>query len=356
MEYKILQKQALPKWQEALIKEAELIAPVERFGGEVVFADVKKPEEITTNYINTLIPPKRFVLPQLEPILQFSSGAEGWSAEPTYDEQKRIIFGIRPCDVKAINFLDQLFGTDFEDIYYLKRRANIALISVTCQEPGENCFCVCADCGPFIEDGFDVQLTDLGDDRYLVEIATERGRELVALSKDLFAEAATEDVEKRNELAALAETRFKRTKTYFSAGVRKISAEKVPEELWEELGDRCVACGGCSYACPTCSCFNVADFRHNGHATRARCWDSCALAGFTRMAGGHNPRQKKQDRRNRRFYHKLSYYYIQRQRKHGCVGCGRCVGVCLGEIDMPAVVEMIRLGELPSTLETKDEV
>ncbi len=75
---------------------------------------------------------------------------------------------------------------------------------------------------------------------------------------------------------------------------------------------------------------------------RVRMWDACALSGFTRMAGGHNPRQAVHDRRNRRFFRKLAHYFIQRELSMACVGCGRCVSVCHGDVGMPSVVEIIR--------------
>jgi ferredoxin len=75
---------------------------------------------------------------------------------------------------------------------------------------------------------------------------------------------------------------------------------------------------------------------------RLRVWDSCAFAGFTRMAGGHNPRKAVHDRRNRRFFRKLHHYFIQRELTAACIGCGRCAEVCHGDIGMPSVVEIIR--------------
>jgi len=78
---------------------------------------------------------------------------------------------------------------------------------------------------------------------------------------------------------------------------------------------------------------------------RTRKWDSCAFAGFTKMAGGDNPRSEKKDRLKRRFFHKLSYQYILKNKVHGCVGCGRCVTTCFANISMPDIVEKIRRGE-----------
>jgi len=78
-------------------------------------------------------------------------------------------------------------------------------------------------------------------------------------------------------------------------------------------GQRCLECGGCTYVCPACTCFTVSD-RQVGpdEFERVRIWDACALSGFTRMAGGFNPRRAVHDRRNRRFFRKLAHYFIQR--------------------------------------------
>ena len=98
--------------------------------------------------------------------------------------------------------------------------------------------------------------------------------------------------------------------------MRLISQGEVSDEAWEEVGRRCLECGGCSYVCPTCNCFTVTDRKvgeKEQEVERVRLWDSCALSGFTRMAGGHNPRKAVHDRRNRRYFRKLAHYYVQRQ-------------------------------------------
>ena len=65
------------------------------------------------------------------------------------------------------------------------------------------------------------------------------------------------------------------------------------------------------------------------------------------MAGGFNPRRAVHDRRNRRFFRKLAHYFIQRELSMACVGCGRCVKACHGDIGMPTVVEFIAPGGSP---------
>jgi len=341
MDLLTIRKDKIGDFVRGLQAEAEVIAPVRRGQGEVALSSITSPEEIVWDYVNSLLPPKRFLLPQTEVLFRYRREGGSYRLEPVYDTQKRVLFGLRPCDVKAIAHLDKVFSMEPPDIYYLTRRENATLISHTCQNPGERCFCICADGGPFIEEGFDLQLTDLGA-YFLVEIGSEKGGKLVERFGELFALASEADMEARKRLEAQATQRFKEPKAYFAQAIRRITSEDVPEEVWQDLGDRCLACGGCSYICPTCFCFNIVDRDFDGTGERIRTWDSCAYAGFTRMAGGYNPRKEKQDRRNRRFYHKLSYYYIQKYGAHGCVGCGRCITICMAAIDMPVVVSKIK--------------
>ena len=64
--------------------------------------------------------------------------------------------------------------------------------------------------------------------------------------------------------------------------------------------------------------------------------------GFTRMAGGFNPRRATPRSSEPPLFRKLAHYFIQRELSMACVGCGRCATVCHGDIGMPRVVEMIR--------------
>jgi len=153
-------------------------------------------------------------------------------------------------------------------------------------------------------------------------------------------------LQERRELAQEAENRFAEDKAYFAAALRKVTFDRVPERLWQEMGERCLGCGGCTFVCPTCSCFTVADAQAGDAGERSRLWDSCLYETYTLEASGHNPRARRQHRVKARFFHKLSYQFARRNGVHGCVGCGRCVAVCLGGNDMPAVTAAIRRGEL----------
>ena len=160
----------------------------------------------------------------------------------------------------------------------------------------------------------------------------------------LFRPARPDEQRRRLELEEEAKRAFGAETCHFASAMRRVSTGRVPEELWGAMGDWCLECGGCNFVCPTCYCFSVKDMKQDGSWVRCRTWDSCQYRAFTLEASGHNPRERHADRIKRRFFHKVSAQYYVRDGTVGCVGCGRCVRVCLGTTDMPAVVEAIRKG------------
>ncbi len=328
-----------------------VVAPFRIHGSDTCFDVVNEANRhaATLHLPNPLYPPKRFVLPHIQRIMTLQRTSEGMRIEPTVAEQRLAVFGIRSCDVAGIGHLDRFYlDREYRDIYYHRLRQGLFLVNVACTVPGvdigPDCFCVCTDTGPAARSGFDLQLVALGD-RYLAVAGTPAGEALFAST--IFRKATPEDVAARRLALANARRSFFHRTSWFAGAVRGVSAGKVSEETWEEIGNRCLECGGCTFVCPACTCFTVTD-RLTGPDTyeRVRVWDSCALAGFTRMAGGFNPRKAVHDRRNRRFFRKLSHYFVQRELSVACVGCGRCAAVCHGEIGMPTVVEMIRRGSV----------
>lgn len=326
----------------------EVIAPFRGRAEDTYFDTVnnKNRDQIQIHFANPYYPPKRFVLPHIESLMKFKRDNGNLDVQPTYEQPLRAIFGIRSCDVAGIWHLDRFYlnGT-FRDIYYEKRRRNLFLVNIACtdieKDIGDECFCMCADTGPAARDHFDLQLMDLGGGEVMAVAGTAAGEEM--FNADFFYPGEQKHIERRREILEVARKRFKKTTSWFPATVRYVSEGKILDKTWEEIGNRCIECGGCTYVCPACTCFTVSDRQTAaGETERVRIWDSCALAGFTRMAGGFNPRRAVHDRRNRRFFRKLAHYFIQRELAMACVGCGRCVSVCHGDIGMPSVVETLR--------------
>ncbi len=333
-----------------LRREYEVVAPFYGRGRDTAFDVVndQNRDSIQLHLPNPYYPPKRFVFPHIQRLMRYTL-----SANPAIDTEgeggrpKRAIFGIRSCDVAGLAMLDRHFlGGEHADVYYRNLRENLFLVNVVCTDReldvDDDCFCVCADTGPAARDSFDLQLMDLGE-VVMAVAGSPRGEAL--FSDPIFRPGGPEHVERRRALLAETRKSFKKANSWYSATMRLISQGEVSDEAWEEVGRRCLECGGCSFVCPTCNCFTVTDRKvgeKEKEVERVRLWDSCALSGFTRMAGGHNPRKAVHDRRNRRFFRKLAHYYIQRQLSVICVGCGRCVNVCHGDVGMPSVVEILR--------------
>ena len=340
----MIAKRDTSQWIEKLLESAEVIAPVRGPCGDVVFSTVRSPSQVLWSFENPLHPPKQFVLPQTDPLVEIKHTDGRHEVWPVYDDARRVLFNLRSCDAKGIAFLTRMHEAEPADDSYLRRAHNLTIISLACTTPCPLGFCVCSDSGPFLRGDYDVQLTDLGEG-YLAEVNTEKGEAAVSGAPDLFRHASDAEVSQREKLEAEARKHFGKETCHFASAMRRISTGRVPEALWEQMGDWCLECGGCNLICPTCYCFSVKDLACNGGWARCRLWDSCQYAAFTLEASGHNPRENRGQRMKRRFFHKVSAQYYLRDGMVGCVGCGRCVKVCLGATHMPAVVAAVRKGK-----------
>ncbi|MBI5078421.1 4Fe-4S dicluster domain-containing protein [Candidatus Saganbacteria bacterium] len=342
LETRLITKDKIKPWIEAMLEKTKVIAPQESHG-DILYDFIDTPQEVMLDAYE--VPPwmsiKRFFFPQMDTILKYKKENGRMEVEPVLSELKRVIFGVRACDHSALSFCDKWYTADgFKDVYYLRRRENSTIINIACNVPGKNCFCVYADTGPFARNEFDIQMIDFGEE-YLVEIGSAKGKTLTqGRYAHLFGDAPKTAEEKRFELLLEAKGMFR---TYIDqrSVTEKLKKDEVPDALWENMSKRCQNCGGCSYVCPCCICFNVVDKKINSNeGFRVRTWDNCTFAGYTLMAGGHNPRGKQKDRFMRRYYHKL-FYEFDKFGEIGCVGCGRCTTTCPGKIDMARVTRSI---------------
>lgn len=357
-----LAKAQVPELIAKLLKSRnEVWAPVKGEGGDTFLSQIDSAKQIAPEYVNGFLGAKRYVFPQLEELFRFKKGKNGTTLETESDQPRAVIWGIRPCDMSAVNYFDSFFGQGAKsgpgwksgdplpDPLYEKRRERAVFITLACNQAGPKCFCVCTDSGPFLSKGFDIQLTDLGT-YYLVEVGSPKGGEFVKEFKTLFGTGNENDMKLRRKLEVEAEKTFQQPVSFFAKAMRKLDGGKVDQKFWEKVAGYCIGCGGCIYVCPMCSCFDVDDkMESDTEGLRYRSWDTCDFAGFTREVSGHNPRASRADRRKRWFYHKLSMDYLEKNPVIGCVGCGRCVVTCPGEVDMATVVRWMRKADSEST-------
>jgi ferredoxin len=333
-EIKIIDKAKLVGLLEVWNKDYEVVVPAIE-SGNLIFSNLEDVEIATTFEGRPIVNPKEYMFPQREKIFTFdTTDKANIGVEPHYNERKRIIWGIRPCDLKGIETLDTIFLSNYVDSYYEVRRKNTILIGLNCIKPCDTCFCNSCNAGPFAKSGFDILFTDLGN-KYLVQIGSKAGEELVCKVSELFKPASTADTDKA---AALEKASLKAFKRSVSPDAKKKLPDTWGSPLWQEESATCILCGGCNFVCPTCHCFNIEDIASGKQSsTRVRYWDSCQFGGFTQMAA-ENTRRTQSERLRQRIFHKYVYTPDKYNGAIGCTGCGRCIEVCPAEIDITHIL------------------
>ena len=246
---------------------------------------------------------------------------------------------MKACDIQGVKVLDNVFLSDPVDSFYAARREHGTIVAMACHEPEESCFCKVfgIDCA---EPAADVA-TWMVDGELYWKALTDKGEALTKAVESLLTEADGTDAEK-----------LETEKTAIRAIVEKLPysdlslegwngdalTEKFNSPVWEELYKPCLACGTCTFVCPTCQCYDIKDYDTGHGVQRYRCWDSCMYSDFTMMAHGNN-RTSQMQRFRQRFMHKLVYYPLNNDGMFSCVGCGRCVEKCPESLNIVKVIK-----------------
>ena len=343
---RILRKERLEPFLEALLQDRLVFAPV-RKGDTLLFERIESARDPVLGRGNTKNSPKGALFPQTERLFAYRHGDDGPQIEAaSTGEEERVLFGVRPCDARALLLLDRVFGGNTEDPYYAERRRAALVVSLACTHPDAACFCLALGGGPCSQDGSDLTLVDLGD-RYLVGAASEKGKALLA--DRLFEDTDEESFGKGEKIKEEAESFMHPAalwKGVAAKGLDKRLEAFFNDPLWSDLTESCLSCGICTYLCPTCHCFDVCDEAGPVTGERIRTWDSCQFPLFTRQASGFNPRPSAKERFRQRIMHKFSYL-PENVNMNGCVGCGRCVTACPVNLDIREV--LVRLSRNEAT-------
>lgn len=335
MKEKKIEKGKIASFIKGVAEKYKLFGPVKREDHHI-FAQITSPEEIDFHYFNSLVSPKGLFFPQSEGLYRFQN--DQVKEEPTLEAEKRAIMFIRPCDARALTFLDRVFqGKEFEDPYYLNRRKNTTVVSLACNRPLTTCFCTSLEGGPVNEEGSDIILFDLGD-TFLIKVVSQKGEDFIKPYEKLLSEANKSDLEKANKLRE--DSRKRVTSTVPVKGLKEKLSKAFDASLWEEIHRKCLGCGTCTYLCSTCYCFDITDEVSGTEGRRVRSWDSCMYPLFTLHASGHNPRPSGKERMRQRIMHKFNYC-PENFEETFCVGCGRCVRECPVNLDIRKVIENV---------------
>jgi sulfhydrogenase subunit beta (sulfur reductase) len=309
-------------WLRGLAGKYTLVAPVTS-DGVTRFCPVEstRVDSIDLEFLNTAVSPKGSFFPLSETMFSVSSDGANVIV-PAKMDREVVIFGIRPCDAAGLALIDKAFLAEPADASYKEKRDKTILIGLACSAPRPECFCTSVGGGPANPMYLDILLTQTPAG-YIHQAITGKGKEL---SPAAITEEKDIPVPPPPHIAPIP-----------MEGISEVMRRNFDNPYWDRVADRCLHCNICSYVCPCCYCFDVRDYTGKDRIDRVRSWESCQSAGFTRIAGGHDPRPTKGARLRQRWYHKLLYF----PNLYGdikCTGCGRCVRSCPVNIDIREII------------------
>lgn len=290
--------------------------------------------------------PKRELHPPRVPVWTMRRSPTGdlevTAVEP--ELTRRAFFGIRPCELAAINVQDHVLDrrTDPDPDYHA-RRQNSLLVVVNCADPADTCFCTSMQTGPFVKEGTerDIELTELTSPHGLRYVATA-GSDLGAQILDAVPTVATGP----SDASDVADTRNRSegiiARWLETDGLKDLLYAQLESDHWADIGDRCLSCGNCTLVCPTCFCTTPEDVTdlQNNLSERVQVWDNCFSSTFSQL-GASPVRQSTGSRYRQWATHKLASW-VDQFGEMGCVGCGRCITWCPVGIDLTNEVAQLR--------------
>lgn len=335
--YKIA-KENLPALFQRIAEGQDLILPISN-GGQVNYGVWTDEADVDIDTLKSVKSPKDAFFPQSENL--YTCVREGKKIQITPQELKDkdfVVFGMRACDLQGVEVLDKVFLAEPVDTFYQARRQHGTIVALACHEPEETCFCKVFGIDA-AEPKADVA-TWLIDGELCWKPLTEKGEALTKAVVDLLNDDAAADEKVEAEKSAIRAIIEKLPYSDLSLEGWNGDAlsEKFNSPVWEELYKPCLACGTCTFVCPTCQCYDIKDYDTGHGVQRYRCWDSCMYSDFTMMAHGNN-RTSQMQRFRQRFMHKLVYFPANNDGMYSCVGCGRCVEKCPSALNIVKVIK-----------------
>lgn len=291
------------------------------------------------------LPFKKYFFPPVQEI--FSLGKKN-KINTAKAPKKFVLLGLNLPQLEALTQLDEIMRKPKEDFFYLQNRKQAIVIGLIDEE---------IDSMP----GGDIIFQKIGD-KYKVWAENARVKKLIEENKEFFSTSAEDDAAEtvgnsdflRTDITGNpTKSEFPTAQDDWSQSMRELLLDsellanavewswKNSPKIWEDLGQKCLGCGICTYVCPLCHCFSIEDrVGLDDKCSRCRKWDSCVLPGFAKISGGHSFRPTLKERYYNWFYHK----FVRAYKKYGksqCVGCGACKRNCPAGIDILEVLKVI---------------
>ena len=333
---KKIAKENLNALFQKIAEDNALYVPVNN-GNQVNFANYTEDAQVNLDALKTVKSPKDAFFPQSENLYTCYRDGKKITIEPEeLVNQNFVVFGMKACDVKGVEVLDKVFLADPVDTFYAARRAHGTIVAMACHEPEETCFCKVfgIDCANPVAD----VATWMVEGELYWKALTEKGEALTEVVASLLIDADEAKVEAAKEAIHAIVEKLPYSNLSLEGWNGDALTENFDSPIWEELYKPCLACGTCTFVCPTCQCYDIKDYDTGHGIKRYRCWDSCMYSDFTMMAHGNN-RTSQMQRFRQRFMHKLVYFPANNDGMYSCVGCGRCVEKCPSSLNIVKVIK-----------------
>lgn len=334
----VLRKKDFNAFIESLAREKKVIAPTAKGSESFAFGQVTSGKEVSLKYVSTILPPKKYFMPQREKLIEYNKTKKEWKAVLEYDEL--VIFGVHTCDLAGIQCLNMVFSDEPKDINYLARKKHITIIGFECNDYcDEYASCKVVD-SHLPNGGYDLFFTELKDS-YIVHVNTLVGEELIKIAK-LFKPVKTIHIAQFKDVRSKKKDIFKDEVNANYKDLKPLFDRSFQAKTWKDLDKRCLACGNCTNVCPTCYCFDIEDEINLDLNTGFgyRVWDSCQNEEFAKVAGGENFRRERSARQRHRYMRKFKYP-VDRYSRYFCTGCGRCSRTCMAKINLKETINFL---------------
>lgn len=339
METYFLRSSNLIRFYERVAKEYELFVPVEKEAEYLIRRfSCTDPADIVFNSYRCIEPVRSFFTHAKEQVCNYFYNIEPAGEKPV------AIAGVKNCDLYSLKIQDFVFlGGNEPDPFYETRRESALIISSDCPGFKETCFCRAFDINPHADEGFDFNMSAIGEG-YIVDASSDKAKRLAQAMQDILVPPTRNQLEdktlKREAAVEKLEKHLAPKKIPKKETLRDIVLSGYGSKIWNEQMLTCVECGGCVFMCDTCHCFLLFDEEDSPNAKRLRVWDGCLYKNFTRVAGGANPLKMRYMRLRNRYLKKFDFFTAN-MGIQGCCGCGRCIDVCPGKIDIRDILRRL---------------
>ena len=252
-----------------LAEKYPVYLPVDDETGKPEFTRYKENTKLSTQ-LNTVRSAKDFFFPQVETMMKFKMEGKKIEIESMFEEKEDfVIFGVRGCDVRSFDILDSVYLADPIDTFYKNRRDHGIVISLACSKPDSTCFCTVFDIDATNPEG-DITAWRTSDAIYF-RTNNDKGNEVLLLVDSILEETKEDMVEEQRRQTKEILNRLPFNDLDLSYFKEENTMEIFKSDKWASLSESCLACGTCTFVCPTCQCYDIREYNTGHGVERFRC-------------------------------------------------------------------------------------